>query len=90
MLDNLQLAVLAYFTCPSCVRQTQTAAQTPSSVTLAGCNLEVVENFCYLGDMLEAGGGAEASSVTQVQCGWKKCRDLLPLLGSKAVAQNQG
>ena len=81
-----KLAVVANFTCPSCVRQTQPAAQTPSSVTLAGCNLEVVEKFCYLGDMLEAGGGAEASSVTRVQCGWKKFRDLLPLLGSKAVS----
>ena len=26
---------------------------------LAGSNLEVVDKFCYLGDMLDAGGGAE-------------------------------
>ena len=36
--------------------------------------------------MLEAGGGSEASSVTRVKCNWKKYRDLLPLLGSKAVS----
>ena len=29
---------------------------------LAGSNLEVVDKFCYLGDMLDAGGGAESSS----------------------------
>ena len=28
---------------------------------LAGSNLEVVDKFCYLGDMLDAGGGAESS-----------------------------
>ena len=40
---------------------------------LAGSNLEVVDKFCYLGDMLDAGGGAESSTVTRVS-GWKKFR----------------
>ena len=39
---------------------------------LAGSNLEVVDKFCYLGDMLDAGGGAESSTVTKVRSGWKK------------------
>ena len=36
--------------------------------------------------MLDAGGGAESSSITRVNCGWSKFRDLLPLLGSRAVS----
>ena len=52
---------------------------------LAGSNLEVVDKFCYLGDMLDAGGGAESSTVTRVS-GWKKFRELLPLLTTKAIS----
>ena len=52
-------------------------------VMLAGSNLEVVDKFCYLGDMLDAGGSAESSTVTRVS-GWKKFRELLPLLTTKA------
>ena len=76
------------FVCPSCrdgSLQDQ-ASQPPPAVTLAGANLEVVNKFCYLGDMLDAGGGAESSSITRVNCGWSKFRDLLPLLGSRAVS----
>ena len=39
-----------------------------------------------LGDMLSAGGGAEASSITQVRIGWKKFRELLPLLTSRVFS----
>ena len=53
---------------------------------LAGSNLEVVDKFCYLGDMLDVGGGAESSTVTRVRSGWKKFRELLPLLATKAIS----
>ena len=53
---------------------------------LAGSNLEVVDKFCYLGDMLDAGGGAESSNVTRVRSGWEKFRELLPLLTTKAIS----
>ena len=53
---------------------------------LAGSNLEVVDKFCYLGDMLDAGGGAESSTVTRVRSGWEKFRELLPLLTTKAIS----
>ena len=55
---------------------------------LAGSNLEVVDKFFYLGDMLDAGGGAEASTVTRVRSGWEKFRELLPLLTTKAIPLN--
>ena len=47
---------------------------------------EVVDQFCYLGDMISAGGGAEASLVSQVRSGWKKFRELLPLLTSRVFS----
>ena len=45
-----------------------------------------MNTFCYLGDMLDAGGSVESSSIIHVNCFWSKFRDLLPLLGSRAGA----
>ena len=42
--------------------------------------LEAVPEFCYLGDMLSAGGGFELAAVTRCKCAWGKFRQLLPLL----------
>ena len=42
--------------------------------------LEAVPEFCYLGDMLSAGGGCELAAVTRCKCAWGKFRQLLPLL----------
>ena len=53
---------------------------------LARSNLEVVDKFCYLGGMLDAGGGAESSTVTRARNGWKKFKELLPLLTIKAIS----
>ena len=40
------------------------AGDNAEKVMLAGCNLKVVDRFCYLGDMFDAGGGAESSTIT--------------------------
>ena len=44
--------------------------------------LEVVASFCYLGDMLSAGGGCEIMVTTRVKTAWKRFRELLPVLTS--------
>ena len=36
--------------------------------SLGTAHNEAVQQFCYLGDMLSAGGGAEASLVTRTRC----------------------
>jgi hypothetical protein len=48
--------------------------------------LEVVPNFCYLGDMLSAGGGTESATIARVKTGWKKFRELLPILTSSHLS----
>ena len=42
--------------------------------------LDVVASFCYLGDMLSAGGDCEIAVTTHVKTAWKKFRELLPVL----------
>ena len=48
--------------------------------------LEVVASFCYLGDMLSAGGGCEIAVTTCVKTAWKKFRELLPVLTSRHLS----
>ena len=48
--------------------------------------LEVVASFCYLGDMLSAGGGCEITVTTRVKTAWKKFRELLPVLTSRHLS----
>ena len=47
--------------------------------------LEAVDRFCYLGDMLIAGGGCMAAATARCRCAWGKFRENLPLLTSKPV-----
>ena len=49
------------------------------------CVLEAVDRFCYLGDMLSAGGGCMAAATARCRCAWGKFRENLPLLTSKPV-----
>ena len=48
--------------------------------------LEVVASFCYLDDMLSAGGGYEITGTTHVKTAWKKFRELLPVLTSRHLS----
>jgi len=45
--------------------------------------LKLVDKFCYLGDMLGKGGGAEKASRTRVMCVWGKFNELAPILTAR-------
>ena len=45
-----------------------------------GAALEIVDKFCYQGDMISVGGGAEESVVARTRSGLKKFRDPLSSL----------
>ena len=55
---------------------------THSEVQVAPDKLKLVASFCYLGDMLSAGGGCEIRVTTRVKTAMKKFRELLPVLTS--------
>ena len=48
-------------------------------------NLECVEQFCYLGDMIGTGGAEDASRV-RTRCAWAKFRELAPILTSRGAS----
>jgi len=51
----------------------------------ASANVEVVDKFCYLGDMLRVDGDADAAVEARIRIGWNKFRQLVPLLTSAAT-----
>ena len=53
---------------------------------LAMLSMAIVDEFCYLGDMLSAHGGAEESSIPRTGLGWKKFRELLSPNTSKVFS----
>ena len=57
-----------------------------SEVQVGTDKLEVVASFCYLGDMLSAGGDCEISVTIRVKTAWKKFRELLPVLKSRHLS----
>ena len=48
--------------------------------------LEVVDKFCYLGDMLSVDGDADAAVEARVRIGWIKFRQLVPLLTNRDIS----
>lgn len=73
------------FICKTCC----SGAHTNPKVDSAGLDidggesLERVDKFCYLGDMINSGGGAEAAVTCRMRCAWKKFRELAPILIKK-------
>jgi len=48
--------------------------------------LEILDKFCYLLDMLSVDGDADAEVEARIRIGWKKFRQLVPLLTNKDVS----
>ena len=77
--------------CPTCRHRPQvdpaSDVQELNEISLDGKVIfEMVDQFCYLGDMIGAGGGATAASRTRVRCGWKKFHELAPVLTLKGAS----
>jgi len=52
----------------------------------ASANLEVVDKFCYLGDMLSVDGDAAAAVEARIRIGWNKFRQLVRLLTNRDIS----
>ena len=75
------------YRCARCMVNARPIDGRPQSEVQVGHDkLEVVASFCYLGDMLSAGGGCEMAVTTRVKTAWKKFRELLPVLTSRHLS----
>jgi len=83
------LAKVVDFECSVCLEQVESGSVVKEDVKvveLQGVNLEVVPKFCYLGDMIGAGGGAEDAVRTRVRCAWGKFNQLSPILAVRGAS----
>ena len=72
--------------CPRCLNQACSIDGRPvAQVEVEGTLLAVEANFCYLGNMLCAGGGCALAIATRCSTVKVKFRKLLPTLTSKHV-----
>jgi len=73
------------FVCRGC--KTPVTGRGHTSVDVGGdANLELVDKFCYLGDMFSVDGDADAAVETRIQIGWNKFRHLALLLTNKDIS----
>ena len=71
------------FRCARCLGTARAIDEREVSEVEVGNEKLVVPEFCYLGDMLSAGGGCELAAITRCKCAWGKFRQLLPLLTNR-------
>jgi len=70
------------FICSGCLNPVTSAGRTSVDVG-ASAKLELVDKFCYLGDMLSMDGHADAAVQARIRIGWNKFGQLVPFLTNK-------
>ena len=72
------------YRCPRCQGIARPIDGRPMQVVEVGEDkLDVVPEFCYLGDTLSGGGGCDLAAIKRCRAAWGKFRELLPLLTNK-------
>jgi len=63
--------VMKSFICRGCLNTVTSTGRTSVDIGV-NANPELVDKFCYLGDMLSIDGNADAAVETRIQIGWNK------------------
>ena len=72
------------FICSGCLNPVTSAGCTSVDIG-ASAKLELVDKFCYLGDMLSVDGDADAAVEARIRIGWNMF-SVVPLLTNKDVS----
>ena len=79
------------YICPRCLRYARPVDRRPATeVTVDDSQMEVVSEFCYLGDMLSSGGRCTQAIIARCRVAWGKFKKLLPILTNKHVSLRHG
>jgi len=76
--------VMKSFNCRGCVNPVTGTGHTSADIG-DDANLELVDKFCYLGDMLSVDRDADVAVKTRIRSGWNKFRQLVPFLTNKDI-----
>jgi hypothetical protein len=85
--ESKPLIKLQNFTCSICSGQKQSNIKGNNTFTLKqGVVLEKVTSFSYLGDKIQANGGAQEAVRNRIRVAWSKWREVASLLVKKEIA----
>jgi len=76
--------VMKSCSCGGCLNPVTSTCRTSVDIG-ASANLELVDKFFYLGDMLSVDGDADAAVEARIRIGWNKFRQLVPLLTNRDI-----
>ena len=74
------------FLCRCCVNREPAKVIVEDVEIEQGVGFEMVDRFCYLGDMLGGVGGVEEATRARVWCAWAKFRELSPILMTRGAS----
>ena len=80
------LANVRGFHCAKCLRVITDSVDEATSVRLRTDTVEVVKEFCYLGDILCTEGDVSSAVTGRIQSGWKKFKEVSRMLCTKHVS----
>ena len=84
--------VASTYICPACIKEVEEKENpcfSTDGIVLGDFKLEEVTEFCYLGDTINSGGGNDIAAIRRVRSGWKKFRELSPMLTLKEMPLKQ-
>ena len=74
------------FICKKCVNNNEEVGRVRvEKVESMVGGLEIVDNFCYLGDMIQRDGGCDGAVRDRVRKGWSKFRELSTVLCNRRI-----
>ena len=73
------------FVCPTCVRGVVNDADNDADLPVNGGFLEKVQQFCYLGDVLDCEAGVERAVRARVALAWDRWREISGLLVNRSI-----
>jgi len=77
--------VMKKFICRCCVIPVTGIGCTSIDIGV-NANLELVDKFCYLGEMSSVDGDGDAAVENRIRIGWNKFRQLVPLITNKDIS----
>ena len=84
-----RLSGVVNFSCPRCSGQMQPIPSQEDSITAPDGVIAEVQQFCYLGDVLDSEGGSERAAKARVSCAWMRWRELSSLLCNPGIPLHQ-
>ena len=75
------------FVSPRCLAKARPIDGRPvTDITVDDSTLDAESEFCYLGDVLSAGGGCTQAIIARCRAAWGKFKKLLPILASRHLS----